>query len=426
MGTSTAKLKLYRPAITGEAVDVQDLNDNMDKLEALLPFTICTSGARPASPFQGQTIFETDTGLVYFWQGAGWRKWIIDIPNMAMTSGMTFNGSLTANGEFEYINPLGNKNAIHNAEFAIAQRGTTGAGSSAATGAGRNGPDRWAPYRAGFVAGLTWSKSAITPPDGFKWYGRCLRDSGNSSTAVINLSQALESEDSYAFRGKKATLSFWARKGANYSAASDVLTASIRSGTATDENAAAAFTGEVVAETSNVTLTTSWQKFTLTTSAVIPTSAAQLKVQFNYTPVGTAGAADNFDITGVQLEIGALDTAFEHVSYSADFAKCLRFYYRHSGLVNDRFGTGVVASGTSAVVWVPFPAIMRASPVFASSGAGHLNVTTGTAFTGSANSSTTLDAYGAQVGVTITGGTGGQGCLGLFNTTAWIEFSAEL
>ena len=427
MGTSTAKLKLYKPATTGEAVSVQAaINDNMDKLESLLPFTICTSGARPASPFQGQTIYETDTGLVYFWTGSAWRKWVLDIANMALTNGLTIGGNLLANGEFDYVNPLGNKNAIQNAEFAIGQRGTTGAGSTAATAAGRNGPDRWAPYRAAFATGMTWSRSAIGPPDGFKWYGRCQRDSGNAATGVMNLSQALESEDSYAFRGKKATLSFWARAGANYSAASSILTASIRSGTVTDENAAAAFTGEVVEATANVTLTTSWQKFVVSTSAALGLTFNQLKVQFNYTPVGTAGAADNFDITGVQLEIGALDTAFEHVPYAVDFAKCLRHYYRHTGAVNDRIGSGVVASATSAVVWVPFPVLMRVAPAYASSGAGHLSVTTGTAFAGSANSSTTNDAYGAQIGITITGGTGGQGCLGFFNTAGYIEFSSEL
>ena len=36
--------------------------------------TICTSSTRPASPFTGQTIFETDTNLMKVWLGTGWSN----------------------------------------------------------------------------------------------------------------------------------------------------------------------------------------------------------------------------------------------------------------------------------------------------------------------------------------------------------------
>jgi len=72
MATSTTKLGLTKPAYT-DVVDVADLNNNADKLDAAAGFTICTSGTRPASPWSGQVIYETDTGLSLVWDGSAWQ-----------------------------------------------------------------------------------------------------------------------------------------------------------------------------------------------------------------------------------------------------------------------------------------------------------------------------------------------------------------
>ena len=34
---------------------------------------VCTSTSRPASPFEGQTIYETDTDMLAIWSGSAWR-----------------------------------------------------------------------------------------------------------------------------------------------------------------------------------------------------------------------------------------------------------------------------------------------------------------------------------------------------------------
>lgn len=34
---------------------------------------VCTSSTRPASPFEGQMIYETDTDMVAIWNGSAWR-----------------------------------------------------------------------------------------------------------------------------------------------------------------------------------------------------------------------------------------------------------------------------------------------------------------------------------------------------------------
>ena len=34
---------------------------------------VCTSSTRPASPFEGQMVYETDTDMVVVWNGSAWR-----------------------------------------------------------------------------------------------------------------------------------------------------------------------------------------------------------------------------------------------------------------------------------------------------------------------------------------------------------------
>jgi hypothetical protein len=36
---------------------------------------VCTSSTRPASPFEGQAIYETDTDLSLVWNGSAWRAY---------------------------------------------------------------------------------------------------------------------------------------------------------------------------------------------------------------------------------------------------------------------------------------------------------------------------------------------------------------
>jgi len=43
-----------------------------DDVDGLLGLTVCTSTTRPASPYQGMQVYETDTADRYFWNGASW------------------------------------------------------------------------------------------------------------------------------------------------------------------------------------------------------------------------------------------------------------------------------------------------------------------------------------------------------------------
>lgn len=83
---TTARLGLLKPnpdPVTGDDVDITDLNLNADKIDAAISFTVVTSSTRPATPFQGQAIIETDTGRAYIRVGTSWSPLLI--PNAAGT-----------------------------------------------------------------------------------------------------------------------------------------------------------------------------------------------------------------------------------------------------------------------------------------------------------------------------------------------------
>lgn len=76
MATTTPRLGLRKPDPdpgTGDLINVTtDISDSMDKIDAAMGATICTSGTRPigAARWDGRIIFETDTRRNYMWHEA--------------------------------------------------------------------------------------------------------------------------------------------------------------------------------------------------------------------------------------------------------------------------------------------------------------------------------------------------------------------
>lgn len=73
MATTTTRLSLTKPDYT-DNVDIADINSNMDDIDAAVGASVVTSGTRPASPFTGQVIFETDTSSSYVYDGSTWQS----------------------------------------------------------------------------------------------------------------------------------------------------------------------------------------------------------------------------------------------------------------------------------------------------------------------------------------------------------------
>ncbi len=204
--------------------------------------------------------------------------------------------------------------ALINGNFDVWQRGT----SFAVNGSGYVA-DRWkywnnmnATYSQQNGLGLNGSVNCI----------RLQRNSGQGGT-YLAIGQALESQDSKKFRGQYLTLSFWARCGTNYSPSSSNLLVEIKADTTTD---ASAVNMSGTSYSTNVVLTTSWQKFTFTTTGAIASDRNQIAVVFSADVSGTAGANDYFEITQIQLNAGDTALPFQAKSFEEELQKCLRFY----------------------------------------------------------------------------------------------------
>jgi len=142
-------------------------------------------------------------------------------------------------------------------------------------------------------------------------------------------------------------------------------------GTGTDQTLQTGFTGGANVISQNNTLTTSWQKFTHTTSSVLASTVNQIAVQFTHSPAGTAGAADYYEITGVQLEVGDTATDFEHRSYGEELALCQRYFHQQGRQGSDgyeQFVNIAAFSTTGARCAYPLPTTMRAFPSVTSNG----------------------------------------------------------
>ena len=216
---------------------------------------------------------------------------------------------------------LGFRNTIINGGFDIWQRGTA-ATTIAITSSSAFLADRWQATR-----GVSGSKQSQISAglDGFRYGIRIQRDSGNTSTTPIYLSQSFEGDVAIKLANKPVVLSFYARAGSNYSPTSSFLTVGLGCGTGSEANIIySSFTGYTLPILSGATLTTSWQRFTFVGN--IPSGTTQAGLYFAMTPVGTASTNDYFDITGVQLEQNLQPTPFEQRPLSTELELCQRYY----------------------------------------------------------------------------------------------------
>ena len=263
-----------------------------------------------------------------------------------------------------YGSQLSSSNPVLNSDFSIWQRGTSRAGTLG-TSVGTYTADRWVVYIA--AGANTVSRQATgdtTNLPNIQYCARMARDSGQTHTNTHYLINIFETSNSIPFAGKTVTLSFYARKGANYSSTSDILKAQIYTGTGTDQNVISGFTGSVVLGQTNFTLTTTWQRFSLT--ATIGSTVTQIASAFQRDPVGTAGAADYFEVTGVQLDVGSVAQPYRRAmnTIQGELAACQRYYYRSVvGGNESAFSTsGTGQSSTATAFFVPLPVPMRIKP----------------------------------------------------------------
>ena len=317
---------------------------------------------------------------------------------------------------------------VINGGMDIWQRGTSFTGTSPYYSA-----DRFNSLRATAAPGATFSRqtSGLT---GFQYSIRSQRNSGNTGTDAVILAQCLESANSYQYAGQPVVLSFWAKCGANYSSASSALTSQIRYGTGTDQNyILSSYTGDTQVATATHTLTTSWQRFFLT--GTVNSAATEVGFDLRYTPVGTASTNDWFEVTGIQLELGTVPTAFRRAGgdIQGEIAACQRYYYRITANATSNQivgGNGMGSTTTAARLTQPLPVRMRVAPTvldysgweLSDSAGGNVAITGLTFDTGMVSTDMVTINSSSSSGVTVYRPYNLRGT----SSTSYIGFGAEL
>ena len=279
------------------------------------------------------------------------------VADSAATTGLRWQGTPSAS------------NPIINSAMDVWQRGTSFAANYAYTA------DRWQAGRSGGTLNVTVSRQTTSDTTNLPFIQYCARvqrDSGVTTTNTNHFGQNFETVNSIPFVGKTVTLSFYARAGANFSSASSTMTATLANGTGTDQNyLTGQYTNANTVASYNATLTTTWQRFSF--NGTVPTNATELAIQFSNVPVGTAGAADYFEITGVQLDIGSVALPFRRAggTIQGELAAC-QYYYQKSyrqgtnPATATEFGRFMSSTGTNNSNWNAFSpklnATMRVAP----------------------------------------------------------------
>jgi hypothetical protein len=265
-----------------------------------------------------------------------------------------------------------------NGGFEVWQRGAGGS-ASFAVAAGPPGAytaDGWYAFcQAGSAVTVAQVAGLVS---GSQWAAKYQRNAGQTGVGSHTFNFPLDTDELYPMLGKFVRLSFVAKAGANYSAASGNVSVFLIVGTGSPVRSIIGFTGQTTPITVVQALTTTSTQFAFTSSVFIPVSTRQAEVSFLWTPVGTAGADDSFTIDDVQLEVvqdaNQVASPFERLVFQEQLALCQRHFaktHEYTTVPSSVAGAGgatqgstiVAAASAKAVVanW-RFPVPMRVAP----------------------------------------------------------------
>jgi hypothetical protein len=275
------------------------------------------------------------------------------------------DGTCTAN----ITNNLSNRNLIINGAMQVAQRGTS---FSSVTATGTFPVDRFI-FHVGSLGTWTLSQSTDVPTgQGFANSIKCDVTTANTSPSGLSyarIDQRLEGQDLQAFckgtsNAKQFAVSFWVKSpktgthilelqdGDNTRTISKAYTVSSADTWEKKELIIDADTTGAFGNDSGKSLTVAWwlsagtdyKSGTLATSWVSPTNANRIVGQVNVAD----NTANNFYLTGVQLEVGSVATDFEHRSFEEEEHRCFRYYQNFdNSIVYAGFSDGNTSSRLS-------------------------------------------------------------------------------
>ena len=269
------------------------------------------------------------------------------------------------------------RNKLINGNFDIWQRGTS------QTNSGFGSADRW--HNEHNFSSKTASQQAFTNgqtdvPNNPKYYLRNVVTSSANDAAYVIVYQNIEGVETLA--GKTVTLSFYAKADSNKNIATELVQAFGSGGSPSSFNSAINVTTH--------SLTSSWQKFTVTTTlssisgkVIGSNKNDSLGVNFWLEAGANLNARTNslgqqsgtFDIAQVQIEEGASATPFEQRPIGTELSLCQRYFYEAT--VQTSWGN----ASSVAMGFFYHPVQMRAQP-----SVNQVSLSLGSALGGTVNS----------------------------------------
>jgi len=320
-------------------------------------------GAKSSDPSLDNDGDALITGALYF--------------NTTSDEMMVYTGSawIVASISATYVDErVRRKNRIVNGNFDIWQRGTS------QTSSGYGSDDRWLNQNGGSTK--THSRQTFAPgqtdvPGEPRYFARTVVSSVAGAGNYVLKAQRIESVRTLA--GQNAVLSFWAKADISRDIAVEFVQ-SFGTGGAPSANV----TGIGV---TTITLTASWQKFTVAVS--IPSISGKtlgttndgfLQVytwldagsDYNARTNSLGQQSGTFDIAQVQLEPGSVATEFEYRSEAEELALCQRYFEKSydvkvvPGTASNSNGAVIArAPATAADHHIRFSVSKRSAPTMA-------------------------------------------------------------
>ena len=390
----------FKDFVTGEVLTANDVDGYL--MQNIWVFANATArDAAVTSPQEGNACYLKDTDAVMTYSGAAW----------VLASAPTSYGYAAG------------KNAIINGAFNVWQRGTSISLTNNTYG---YGADRFIAYLSFSAGTSSFSQQTFTPGTapvaGYEgqYFGRIT--CGSTST-YLELNQRIE--DVRVFAGQTVTFSFWAK-----SSAAIVITPLF------NQNFGSGGSTTVSTSASNITLTSSWVRYTSTialpsiSGKTIGTNA-YLNASMTYAS-GTLNSA-TIDTWGWQVEASSTATTFQTATgtIQGELAACQRYYYRIGGSAfyeTIAFGRASSSTNIQTVFSTPVTLRVSASSVEYSTLIGSVNAsatTTVSAVTINQSGKNTIDLTVACSGASFTNG--GFGVLQTNNSlSGYLAVSAEL
>ena len=303
----------------------------------------------------------------------------------AVITGICTATSFSGSGEnLTRTTQLSHRNIIINGAMSVAQRATSTTGSF--TTADYATCDRWkfGAYATDQLS-MTITQEAMNSVNGFGNYLKMspqTAESGGAANEYVNMRYTIEAQDCQQLQwgtlsAKSATLSFWVK--------SNVTGTACVNFTKNDS------TSYQITRTYTINVANTWEYKTLTipgltASGIANDNGAGITIYWfldagsdykssNSTSWGTFSdggyayghsanfidsTSTNWNITGVQFEVGSQATPFEHRSFGDELNRCLRYYWKDKATnTNHVFAVGANYTSSNSYARLEWPVPMR-------------------------------------------------------------------